>query len=198
MCSWCWAFRPTLTRFLKQLPSDILRTKLLGGLAPDTDQAMDVSMRNRLQETWGNIQKKLPETQFNYDFWVKNVPRRSTYPACRAVIAAREIDQTHEDKMIFAIQQGYYLRALNPSDDDTLIKLAAEIGINQSQFSTLFYSDTVANQLFDEIALSRSMGARSFPSLILQVNSGYWPVAIDYYDENVMLEAVFHLVPESY
>ncbi len=37
--------------------------------------------------------------------------------------------------MIHAIQNAYYLRAMNPSDTATLIELAGEIGLNKQQFN---------------------------------------------------------------
>ena len=37
MCSWCWAFRPTLTKVLAELPAHIEVQYLVGGLAPDSD-----------------------------------------------------------------------------------------------------------------------------------------------------------------
>ncbi|MEJ2619608.1 MAG: DsbA family protein [Candidatus Thiodiazotropha sp.] len=190
MCSWCWAFRPTLDRLFAKLPSSTTTSNLLGGLAPDTNKPMDIQMRLNLQATWRNIQTKVPETQFNYNFWAENTPRRSTYPACRAVIAARKINKINEDKMIFAIQQAYYLRALNPSDNNTLIRLATEINIDKSLFESYFYSDTIASRLLEEIQQSRSMGASSFPSLIMEVNSEYRPIAIDYHSESSIIHSI--------
>ena len=34
--------------------------------------------------------------EFNFDFWKLCKPRRSTYPACRAVLAARQQDAEDE------------------------------------------------------------------------------------------------------
>ena len=36
MCSWCWAYRPTLMQLRENLPDDIRWQNVLGGLAPDT------------------------------------------------------------------------------------------------------------------------------------------------------------------
>ena len=193
MCSWCWAFRPTLEKLLQQLPADIKHSRLLGGLAPDTRQPMPKEMRDKLQNTWRRIQAKLPETRFNYDFWEKNTPRRSTYPACRAVISAREIDSAKEESMILAIQQAYYLNARNPSDDATLIALAGEIGLDRASFNELYTGHLVEQTLNEEIEKSRRMGASSFPSLVLQIDQGYWPVAIDYHNEQSMLANIEQL-----
>ncbi|ODB86363.1 thioredoxin [Candidatus Thiodiazotropha endoloripes] len=193
MCSWCWAFRPTLHRLLNNLPSEISSRYLLGGLAPDSDLPMDVNLRRKIEGTWKTIQSKIPGTDFNYDFWRKNTPRRSTYPACRSVIAAREIDSSKEDEMIYAIQQAYYLNAMNPSDYHTLENLAMNIGINGSQFSKVFRSDVTANQLHKEIGQCRTMGVYSFPSLVLEIDGSYWPIPIDYNDANTILESIFDI-----
>ncbi|MCU7853359.1 MAG: DsbA family protein [Candidatus Thiodiazotropha sp. (ex Monitilora ramsayi)] len=190
MCSWCWAFRPVLNNLLEQLPEDMTYSRLLGGLAPDTDQPMPEKMRNTLQATWRRIQKKLPDTPFNFDFWTLNIPRRSTYPACRAVLSARALDASKEDAMTLAIQQAYYLHARNPSDDATLIDLADEIGLNGTAFQEVFQSPTTQQALESEIAQATRMGARSFPSLVLQHEKSAWPVAVDYHSADSMLETI--------
>ncbi|MCU7811860.1 MAG: DsbA family protein [Candidatus Thiodiazotropha sp. (ex Notomyrtea botanica)] len=190
MCSWCWAFRPVLNNLLEQLPEDMRYSRLLGGLAPDTDQPMPDEMQHTLQKTWRRIQKKLPDTRFNFDFWSLNSPRRSTYPACRAVLSARTLDPTKEDAMTLAIQQAYYLHARNPSDDATLIDLANEIGLNSTAFKEIFHSPSTQHQLESEIAQATQMGARSFPSLILQHEKSAWPVAVDYHTADNMLETI--------
>ena len=190
MCSWCWAFRPALLALKQSLPKTILFEPLLGGLAPDSDQPMPEEMQQQLQSTWRRIQEKLPETRFNYDFWRLNQPRRSTYPACRAVIAARQISLNLQDDMTLAIQQAYYLKALNPSDNDVLINLAEELGIDSTAFAGLLHSDRTQNRLEEEIEQSRLMGARSFPSLILKVGEGYWPVPVDYRSPTPILETI--------
>ncbi|MEW8012657.1 MAG: DsbA family protein [Candidatus Thiodiazotropha sp.] len=198
MCSWCWGFRPVLEVFLSRLPDDITTSRLLGGLAADSSQPMPDDLRMRLQSTWRRIGKRIPSTRFNFDFWARNTPRRSTYPACRAVIAARSIDPEMEDNMIVAIQQAYYLQARNPSDDTTLIELAMEIGLNEQQFSKLLNHSSTQQKLDSEVAQSLRMGARSFPSLVLQHEECYWPVAIDYLNAEPMLELIHNLIDTDF
>ena len=190
MCSWCWAFRPTLLKLREALPAEVEFKQLLGGLAPDTDQPMDPAMQQQLQETWRRIQKKLPDTRFNFDFWYKNQPRRATYPACRAVIAARLLDPTTENPMILAIQQAYYLQARNPSDDGVLVQLASEIGLPGDRFAELLKDPQTQALLEEELELARRMGANSFPSLVLQQGMGYWPIPVDYHSVDNILETL--------
>ena len=60
----------------------------VGGLAPDSDEPMPLDMQQFLQQTWHRIEQQLG-TKFNHDFWHTAQPRRSTYPACRAVLVAK-------------------------------------------------------------------------------------------------------------
>ena len=87
---------------------------------------MAPQMREYLQQTWRRIQQRIPGSQFNFDFWTSCEPRRSTWPACRAVIAAREQGAENDERMTRAIQEAYYLRARNPSDEAVLVTLAGE------------------------------------------------------------------------
>ena len=168
MCSWCWAFRPVYGQIIDALPAQVKVKTLLGGLAPDSDEPMPQEMRVFLQDTWKKIAERVPGTHFNFDFWTRCQPRRSTYPACRAVIAARLQGGRHEPVMIRAIQEAYYLRAMNPSDDETLVLLASELGLNREAFALALNNSETQRQLEQEIAQVRSIGAEGFHSLILE------------------------------
>jgi len=195
MCSWCWGFRPALAQLRSLLPPEVAFARLLGGLAPDSEQPMPEAMQSKLQDTWRRIQQRIPGSEFNFDFWRDCRPRRSTYPACRAVIAARQLDAQCEDAMILAIQQAYYLRAMNPSDADTLVQLASELGLDRDAFARLLRNEQVEQQLQDEIARARAIGAHSFPSLVLQTGpASYWPVGVQYTDPQGMLDTVKTLI----
>ncbi|MEM7193668.1 MAG: DsbA family protein [Pseudomonadota bacterium] len=182
MCSWCWGFRPTLDAVTESVPNEIVVTRLVGGLAPDSDDPMPVSMQDYLQQTWRAIQHRIPGTEFNFDFWTHCEPRRSTYPACRAVIAARLIDRDSEARMIDGIQRAYYLKAQNPSDIDTLVSVAESINLDAERFRELLQSDKVERLLQDELTLVRRMGVGGFPSLVLQVGNSVSGIAMRYGD----------------
>ncbi len=197
MCSWCYAFAPVLKQLQAQLSKDIVFTRLLGGLAVDTDEPMPKPMQRTLQATWQKIQASVPGTPFNTDFWANNQPRRSTWPSCRAVIAAREIHADHEAPMIHAIQQAYYQQARNPSDDATLIALASEQGLPREDFTSLLNANETQQQLDREIARSQSMGIRSFPSLVFDNVGDFWPIAVDYRSPESMLNQIDFILDDA-
>jgi putative protein-disulfide isomerase len=186
MCSWCWAFRPAFIALQAQLPPKLPLRRVVGGLAPDNDQPMPEEMRSKLKGTWRTIQETVPGTRFNFAFWERCTPRRSTYNACRAVLAAARMSPGHEDPMIEAIQHAYYLDARNPSDVDTLIDVAGEIGLDRERFSAEIASDGVEAQLREEAAFARSGQFHGFPSLAIRTGSELHSVDVDYRDAGTM------------
>ncbi len=165
MCSWCWGFKPAWTQVKQGLPTSVSVKYLLGGLAPDSEEPMPESMQQMLQQTWQRIQQSIPGTEFNFDFWTENTPRRSTYPACRAVLAASSQNSKFEEAMTTAIQQAYYLKAKNPSDHDVLVELASEIGCDASQFAKDLNSPETHERHKQHQSLMQQLGAQGFPSL---------------------------------
>lgn len=190
MCAWCYAFRPVFEALILKLPDQVEVVHLLGGLACDTDEPMPDEMREFIQANWRRIEAQVPGTTFNHDFWQHCQPRRSTYPACRAVIAARQQGAELDLKMIWAIQQAYYLQARNPSDISTLTKLAAEIGLNKDKFSEDLQSEETDEVLRQEIKQSRQMGLNSFPSLLLALPDQQISIELDYLDANSMAKKI--------
>jgi putative protein-disulfide isomerase len=194
MCSWCWGFRPALEGLLAGLPQGIRVQRLLGGLASDSDEPMPEAMRAQLQETLRRIEARVPGTRFNFDFWTLCAPRRSTWPACRAVIAARRQDPAFDQAMTAAVQRAYYLEARNPSDRETLIALAGEVGADSDRFARDLDAEDTRRALADEIARARGMGVDSFPSLVLDRAGSRWRIPAEYTDPTAMLETIRLLV----
>ena len=177
MCSWCWGYSPTWVSLQKKLESVVEIQTMVGGLAEDTDLPMPEKMQNFLQQTWRKISEELG-TEFNFDFWSQCKPKRSTYPSCRAVIIARQFQK--EQAMCLAIQEAYYLHAKNPSEIETLTKIATSIGIDQDLFIQQINSDKLKQALNNEITKVRAMPIQGFPSLVLAVGGELFPIRIDY------------------
>jgi putative protein-disulfide isomerase len=192
MCSWCYAFRPVLETLITRLPGELDVVLLLGGLATDSDEPMPEETRAYVMANWQRIEQQIPDTEFNYDFWEKCKPRRSTYPACRAIIAARQQGLEYDLEMIWAIQQAYYRQARNPSDLSTLTELAMEIGLNKDKFVQDIQSIETDETLRQEIKRTRQLGLNSFPSLLLEIKNQFIRIEPDYLNSDSMLEQIMH------
>lgn len=196
MCSWCWGFKPVLAELQSALSREIEFKRLLGGLAADNDEPMPEDMQEMLQATWQRIEERIPGIQFNFAFWTECQPRRSTYPACRAVIAARQQGEQFDVLMTEAIQCAYYTQVRNPSDRDTLVELAAELGLDVQAFQDALVSDTVEQQLQEEIARASELGVEGMPALVLVDGQSRWHIPVDYTDVAPMLELIGALLAD--
>ena len=164
MCSWCWGFQPVLEKVLN-VAGDIPVQYVMGGLARDSDEPMSEETRHYIQGQW-NLVTETTGANFNWDFWEACEPRRSTYPACRAVIAAGLQGRTRA--MFEAIQRAYYQEARNPSENATLVALADEIGLDKRRFEYDLTSEVTESLLQDDFTLRRSLTVREFPSLVIK------------------------------
>ena len=179
MCSWCWGYRETWLKLKAALGDKLAIEYKVGGLAPDSDEPMPKEMQQFLQQTWQRIEQQLG-TQFNHEFWHTAQPRRSTYPACRAVLVARQHNKEHE--MLLAIQKAYYLNAQNPSDISTLASLAEQIGLEKNEFINEIESERINSLLLAEINQARSLPIQGFPSLVLENKGLYTAIPVNYQD----------------
>lgn len=197
MCSWCYAFAPTWQHIDAAIAGSISIQHIVGGLAPDSDQPMPLHLQDKIKNTWHRIQAVVPGTEFNFDFWTHCEPRRSTYPACRAVLAAKHFGPEHETKMIERIQHAYYREARNPSDVATLCELAGEIGIDVDAFAEWINSQACQTLLESDLDKARALGVMGFPSLVLATDAGVTLVRHDYVQPRVTLGFLDELLPGS-
>lgn len=179
MCGWCYAFQPELEAFLTQHPSTEVDW-IMGGLAPDSTQPMDNALRQTIASYWHKI-KAVSQVTFNHDFWANNTPYRSTYPACRAVIAAESLRPGSAPQMAKAVQSAYYLEARNPSLEETLVGCAAAIDLDVAQFSTSLNSDDTEHVFQQHLAVTRQLQVTGFPALfwVDERNQAY-PLALGF------------------
>jgi len=194
MCSWCWGYRKSWDRLREALPKSLSIVNVVGGLAPDTNEPMPLEMRGTIAGYWLRVAEQTG-AEFNLDFWDNCEPRRSTYPACRAVLAAGH--QQAEQAMIDAIQHAYYLRAMNPSDNSTLITLAEELGLDVARFTQDISSPEIRAELESNFELRRRIGVYSFPSLVLELGNVITSIEVDYKSHFASLASIEVLLREN-
>jgi len=190
MCSWCYAFSQSWIALQQDLPRGIEIVCLVGGLAPDTTEPMPLAAQALVQQAWQRIEQTVPGVHFNWDFWSRNTPIRSTFPACRAVLAAKKQRAEAEPEMIRAIQTAYYQQAKNPSLPETLHACAREIGLSEEVFSEDLRSPAIESELQHQMQRARSMEVYSYPSLRLVHSNAVFPIAIDYLNHRTMLNEI--------
>ena len=194
MCSWCYAFSAALNTIETKLPDSIELIKIVTGLAPDSMTPMTTELQKTIQAHWKKIEQTVPNVTFNYDFWHKNTAIRSTYPACRAVLAAKNQSDDFENEMISQIQHAYYKNAENPALMDVLIKCAQRCDIDIPYFIDDLMGQEIENELQKQIEFTRQLSVFSYPSLRLESNNTINPVSINYIDAESMMKQILKLV----
>lgn len=189
MCSWCYGFAAPLTEVLPQMPGGSQMRYVMGGLAPDSAEPMPLQMQQYVQHHWHEVAQRTG-AEFNFEFWEQCTPRRSTYPGCRAVICAGLQGEAYIPAMVAAIQQAYYRQARNPSEDATLLELAAEIGLDAARFADELYSPEVARRLQADFQFKEILGVQGFPTLVAETNGRFYALTIGYAPAEVVLERV--------
>jgi len=195
MCSWCYGFAPTWKKVLDNLSEDVKVVYIHGGLAPHSNEPMAQDMQNMLKNIWKQIDDELG-TKFNYDFWTKCKPRRSTYLACQACVSAR--NQGKEYEMIQAIQELYYQKASNPSDRGTLELAAQNIGLDIDKFSTDLESEEIVSLFEEDLNRRKKLKMNSFPSLVFKYKNNYFPIQIHYNNHDAIIKQINDLNENIY
>lgn len=169
MCSWCWGFAPVLERVVRETGASV--RYVMGGLAPDSDEVMPEETRAYVQSAWDAVERATG-ARFERAFWERCIPRRSTWPACRAVLAAERLEAGSTARMFAALQRAYYLEARNPSEVETLIEVGTEQGFEREAFGAALESVEVRADLERDFALKERLGVSGFPTLVRVEDGG--------------------------
>lgn len=156
MCSWCWGFTGVLAELEGELREDVALRYVLGGLAPDSEAPMDPATASYVQDAWRAVAARTGAL-FEHAFWERCTPRRSTWPACRLVLAAGDRGR----EVFAAIQNAYYLEARDPSDPNTLREIAAAFEVDLA----LLDAQGTHDRLQADFDLRDRLGIHGYPTL---------------------------------
>ena len=193
MCSWCYAFEQSLAILQQHKPAELQFKAILGGLAADTDTPMPIATQTMIQQAWRQIENTVPGVRFNFDFWTKNTAYRSTYPACRAIIAATNQSAEFARPMRLAIQRAYYQDTKNPSLNAVLLACATELALDNNQFSNDLVSLATNIKLTEHRHFARQLGVSSYPSLRLVLDAEIYTIPVNYTDTEPAVELIKQL-----
>ncbi|WP_213876196.1 DsbA family protein [Pseudomonas sp. dw_358] len=183
MCSWCWGFAPVAAVLIDQAAQAGVPTHVvLGGLRTGAGAALDETKRAYILKHWQAVadmtgqvfrfENALPE-DFVYD----------TEPACRAVVAVRQLDEALALAMTQRIQQAFYVDGLDVTRTPLLVELAEAVGVPRIEFAEAFDSLHSHEQTRKDFAWVQDLGIAGFPTLLAQrsgqlalLTNGYQPL----------------------
>jgi putative protein-disulfide isomerase len=174
MCSWCWGMSPVIDHLARWCAQEGHQLRLvMGGLRAGGGDPWNAGFRSFLREEWTVIQARtgqpfgfglLERPYFNYD----------TEPACRAIVVARQLfdpDPTRQRELGFfaAVQKKFYVDGMDPSDADFYRDICDEFGLEFGFFCSAFASAEAHQAVVSDFRVTRELGVRGFPSVVVEV-----------------------------
>ncbi len=182
MCSWCWGFAPVVSDLEEEL--DIPVRVVVGGLRPGpAAEPLDDQLGRFLEHHWEQVEE-LSGQPFNREFlreregWIYD-----TEPACRAVVAVRDLKPEAALPFFARLQEAFYVENRDVTAGDVLADVADEAGLDRAGFAERFHSEEIRQQTAGDFRWARARGVTGFPTLLLEdgdvlylVTRGYAPL----------------------
>ena len=178
MCSWCYGFSPEFSQVVATLENKIDVELVMGGLRPYNTETM-TDLGDFLKHHWEEVGKRSGQP-FGYDILKKSDIVYDTEPACRAVVAVREMDPLLEFSFFKAVQTAFYFKNKNPNLTETFVELAGQFDLDKIEFKKLFESEEMKNAVREDFSRSAEMGVRGFPTVVLKNEDGLFLLSNGY------------------
>ncbi len=184
LCSWCYGFGPELTKLLERHP-DTRLDLVMGGLRPYNKNPTTMEFKAMIREHWRHVAtaSALPfsESVLDRDGFIYD-----TEPACRAVVAARDMDVSKAYGYLKAIQRAFYRDGRDATSGDVLADIAAESGYERDTFRMHFDSEHMREEVKSDFATTQTLGITGFPTVGLSLGAQLFLVTSGYVTDDVL------------
>ena len=182
MCSWCWGFAPVVQALIEQAQVRRVSADLVVGGLRQERIAMDQAARDRTASYWHAVHEASGQP-FNFEAGLPEGLIYDTEPACRALVAARDLDAEAGWRLAELIQQAFYVEGRDVTLVPALVDLAEAAGIPRIEFADRFDSQAVRDATAADFDWSRNLGIAGFPTLLAEhdgqlalVTNGFQPI----------------------
>ncbi|WP_336512214.1 DsbA family protein [Stutzerimonas stutzeri] len=184
MCSWCWGFAPVLQALADQAGERHVPVELVVGGLRRERTIMDHAGRARTLSYWQAVHAATGQS-FNLAAGLPESLVYDTEPACRALVAARGLDEACVWPLSLLIQQAFYQQGLDVTQPSVLIQLAESAGLPRSQFAERYDAQATRAATDADFAWAENLGIAGFPTLLAEqegqlalLTNGYQPLQV--------------------
>lgn len=182
MCSWCWGFAPVASALIDQANQAGVPTHLVVGGLRSGSAALDGATRKYILEHWQAVAETTGQP-FTFEGAMPDGFVYDTEPACRALVAARELDGERLWPLLAAIQCAFYEGAHDVTTAPHLVELAEQAGFARGLFAEAFTRAETRAATAADFAWAQGLGIAGFPTLLAERNgqlalltNGYQPL----------------------
>ncbi|MDB6143395.1 MAG: oxidoreductase [Pseudomonas sp.] len=183
MCSWCWGFAPVAEALVQQAQAAGVKLHLVaGGLRTGSGAALEPATQRYILEHWQAVAETTGQP-FRFEGALPNGFVYDTEPACRAVVAARNLDPDSAWTLVKLIQQAFYVEGRDVTQACVLVELAEKAGLPRIEFAEAFDSAEQLAATAADFTWVQDLGIAGFPTLLAERNgqlalltNGYQPL----------------------
>jgi putative protein-disulfide isomerase len=182
MCSWCWGFAPVAQALIAQAREAGVATRVVPGGLRRGASPLDASTRKYILEHWQAVAEATGQP-FAFEGAMPDGFVYDTEPACRALVAARELDAERVWPLLALIQRGFYQQGLDVTTAPQLVELAEQAGFDRATFAEALLRADVRAATAADFSWVQDLGIAGFPTLLAERNgqlalltNGYQPL----------------------
>ncbi|MBY0122266.1 DsbA family protein [Bacillus sp. S/N-304-OC-R1] len=169
ICSHCWALEPVLRRYEQQYGQYLQIHTVMGGLLENWDGFADVSNGiSSPADVAGHWREVGEHSRMPIDgsLWLTN-PVQSSYVPSRVFKVIQQQDENLAKTFLRRAREAVFVFNQTISDEIVLIDLVNGLGLDGEAIVKVAGSSTGQQLLEQDFALSRSLGVRGFPTIII-------------------------------
>lgn len=194
MCSWCWGIAPELDALTAQRP-DLRFRVVLGGLRPGPNaREVDDRMAASLDHHWRSVAERSGQP-FDHTLLERRGWVYDTEPACKAVVAMRELDEPQTWPLFKRLQRLFYAEGIVPVGRDDMGPVIEEFDVDAEAYWTLFESQAILKSTWQDFAQVHNWGIGGFPTVIYRDGDKGHVVARGYTVADAMLTSLERVAP---
>ncbi len=179
MCSWCYGISEELSQTVDHFGDRVKLEIVMGGLRAGGGEEWNTSFKDFLRHHWEDVGMKSGQP-FKFDLLERAEFDYDTEPACRAVVTIQDIAPDKMLPFFKAVQVGFYVENNDPKEVEFYRDICKKMGIDFSVFSAKFNSSQMKENTIGHFQRSAELGARSFPTLLLEYKGQRHRIAIGY------------------
>ena len=164
MCSWCYGFAPVIETITDEFRHRLPVSLLMGGLRAGNTKPMTAADRATIRAHWERVRDSTGQP-FDFSFFDRDSFVYDTEPACRAVVTMRLLNSDIALTYMHRIQHAFYAENRDTTNAETLAEIAAETGVDRTEFLTEMRSREARNTTFKDFATAQQSGITGFPTL---------------------------------
>jgi putative protein-disulfide isomerase len=109
----------------------------------------------------------------------------NTEPACRALVAARGLDESRVWPLSLLIQQAFYQQGRDVTQAALLVELAEAAGLSRERFAERYDDPATKAETAGDFSWAENLGIAGFPTLLAEhqgqlalLTNGYQPLTV--------------------